>query len=231
MRFIKVRFSNDSGYTTLFFDACRAIELNGEKKSPQSENSDGSEADDDGLFESSTTSPTPSEDSSKPRDLTIRNEAVAQPAMFGTFNPLQMDKFRFLMNPSSAPFNPMLLQPAFLNIQQQLTRLQAPLAVVPGLETISDIQSASTGGETTDNKRASTTEGGRPQAPKRSKLLIDEILNLKTQASEGARSAESTPKTENLEKDVKDEEVNTKNESNKDGDENANEAESTGVTK
>ncbi|MFH4983302.1 hypothetical protein AB6A40_010011 [Gnathostoma spinigerum] len=104
----------------------------------------------DEIFENSMTdSPTPEED--KPRDLTSKKETRNQ--LFGSFDHLRFEPLRFFMNPAMNPsmntgLSPFLNQAAMLNLQQQLVR-QLPTPPVPP-----------------------------SGAPKRSKLLIDEILNL-----------------------------------------------------
>ncbi|VDM51403.1 unnamed protein product [Toxocara canis] len=128
-----------------------------DKKSPRSENSDDSEMEEDEILESSMTdSPTPEEE--KPRDLTAKKELPPRgTAALSTFDPLHFDPLRFLMNPSLNPalspaLNPLLNQAAMMNFQQQIAR-QLPTPPVTPLS-----------------------------APKRSKLMIDEILNLNSAA-------------------------------------------------
>uniref|UniRef100_A0A183U3R8 Protein Skeletor n=1 Tax=Toxocara canis TaxID=6265 RepID=A0A183U3R8_TOXCA len=124
-----------------------------DKKSPRSETSDDSEMEEEEILGSwMTDSPTPEEE--KPRDLTAKKELSRRgTTAFSTFDPLHFDPLRFLMNPSLKPalslaLNPVSNQAAMVNFQQQIAR-QLPIPpVTPS------------------------------SAPKRSKLMIDEILNL-----------------------------------------------------
>uniref|UniRef100_A0A0M3I3P2 Homeobox domain-containing protein n=1 Tax=Ascaris lumbricoides TaxID=6252 RepID=A0A0M3I3P2_ASCLU len=139
---------------------------NTDKKSPRSENSDDSEMEEDEILESSMTdSPTPEEE--KPHDLTAKKEPSRGTA-FSSFDPVHFDPLRLLINPSLNPalnpaLNPLLNQAAVLNFQQQIARQLPTPPVTPS------------------------------NAPKRSKLMIDEILNLKSTPSVSESPADVSP--------------------------------------
>lgn len=125
------------------------------KKSPHSENSGDSEMEED-LFENSMTeSPSPEED--KPRDLSSKRDTRP---IFGTLDAMQLESLRLLMNPTLSPaFNSYLNPATVLNFQKNIAAQPSTTA-------------------------QSTPTTAVSSAPKRSKLMIDEILKLKPETSD-----------------------------------------------
>ncbi|VDM98860.1 unnamed protein product [Thelazia callipaeda] len=206
-----------------------ANEYNGVKKSPRSDNSEDSDIEDD-LFDSSllADSPTPSEECNsnvKSRDFkpvivtklsaeTSSSSSLAETSsssagmfsgMCNTFDPLQFDPLRLLMNRSlnaAAVLNPILGQSAaMLNLQQQLSKhMSSTLSHASTKQSLGSSSSATQIQEDRDEAtstchlqkdRKRTADRDRTLvAPKRSKLLIDEILNLRTNNEEDSVKAE-----------------------------------------
>ena len=109
----------------------------------------------------------PSPDDEKPRDLSSKREA--QPPTFGAVDPVQLESLRLLMNPSLNPalnsyFNPI----ALTTFQKNFAAAAAAAAQTP------------------------VTQKCTSSAPKRSKLMIDEILKLKPEPSEESASSTSS---------------------------------------
>lgn len=193
--------------------------MNGVKKSPESDNSEDSEMEED-MFDASllADSPTPSEECSSTEklqhtaactSLTVTKmpaepllphpiEATSSTTMFGvagTFDPLQFDPLRLLMNRSlnAAVLNPILAQPtAMLSLQQQLSKHISSTLVQPSLKPkpgcvikqheTGRAEASSSTKISLDRKRTvdyGSNSSSVSTIPKRSKLLIDEILNLK----------------------------------------------------
>ncbi|VBB25747.1 unnamed protein product [Acanthocheilonema viteae] len=210
----------------------KANEMNGVKKSPESDNSEDSEMEED-MFDGSllADSPTPSEEcgstekssqhSAACTSLTATKvpakpllphpiEAASSTTMFGVasaFDPLQFDPLRLLMNRSlnAAVLNPILAQPAaMLSLQQQLSKHISSTLVQPNLkpnpgcvvrqheagrtETLSCAKISLDRKRTVDCRSNSSSVS---TTPKRSKLLIDEILNLKTNETCSANAVET----------------------------------------
>lgn len=132
--------------------------------------------------------------------------------MFGAtnaFNPLQFDPLRLLMNRSlnSAVLNPILAQPAaMLSLQQQLSKHISSTSVHPSLKANSSCpqvqhetgRTEAPSGTKISLDRKRTVDCGSNSlsistTPKRCKLLIDEILNLKTNETYSANSRETVP--------------------------------------
>lgn len=125
-------------------------------------------------------------------------------AMFGAatpFDPTHFDPLRLLMNRSLNPavLNPLMAQPAALlslQISRQMSATLMHSSLTPDPESAISLQQqyqphqlqhsqkteTVNGGPRSDSRRASNLEASSTAAamPKRSKLLIDEILNLKT---------------------------------------------------
>ncbi|EJD74276.1 Six3/6 [Loa loa] len=195
----------------------KANEINGVKKSPESDNSEDSEIED--MFNGSplADSPIPSDECSSteklqhstactslnatkiPAESSISHpiEATSSATVFANaFDPLQFDPLRLFMNRSlnAAMLNPILAQPsAMLSLQQQLSKHISSTLVQPNLKP--DPNCTIKQHETERNETSSSTKisfdrkrivncGSNSSSisttPKRSKLLIDEILNLKT---------------------------------------------------
>uniref|UniRef100_A0A1I8EDP1 Homeobox domain-containing protein n=1 Tax=Wuchereria bancrofti TaxID=6293 RepID=A0A1I8EDP1_WUCBA len=198
----------------------KANELNGVKRSPESDNSEDSEMEED-MFDSSllADSPTPSEEcgsteksqhsaacasltaTKMPAEPSLPHpiDVASSTTMFGaasTFDPLQFDPLRMLMNRSlnAGVLNPILAQPAaMLSLQQQLSKHISSTSVQPNLKANPScgIKQHETGRtETSSNIKISldrkrnancgNNSSSISTTPKRSKLLIDEILNLKS---------------------------------------------------
>uniref|UniRef100_A0A915PLP3 Uncharacterized protein n=1 Tax=Setaria digitata TaxID=48799 RepID=A0A915PLP3_9BILA len=139
-------------------------------------------------------------------------EATSSTAVFGitnTFDPLQFDPLRLLMNRSlnAAVLNPILAQPAaMLSLQQQLSRHISSAVIQPSVkeepsctsrrheaqstETSGDVQTSFGRARIADCENNSTSTS---MTPKRSKLLIDEILNLKTSVAYSSEVQETIP--------------------------------------
>lgn len=139
-------------------------------------------------------------------------EAAPSATMFGvasTFDPLQFDPLRLLMNRSlnAAVLNPILAQPsAMLSLQQQLSKHISSTLVQPSLKPHPGYvirhheteRTATTSGTKISFDRKRTIDCGSNSSPisttpKRSKLLIDEILNLKTSEANSADAHETVP--------------------------------------
>ncbi|MCP9260772.1 BMA-CEH-32, isoform c [Dirofilaria immitis] len=126
-------------------------------------------------------------------------EATSSATMFGvanTFDPLQIDPLRLLINRSlnATVLNPILAQPAaMLTLQQQLSKhisstlmqpnLKSDLGCVIKKQEMRRTETSSTAQLSFDRKRnvnCGSNSSSISTTPKRSKLLIDEILNLKS---------------------------------------------------
>ncbi|VDK88631.1 unnamed protein product [Litomosoides sigmodontis] len=196
----------------------KANEMNGVKKSAESDNSEDSEMEED-MFDGSllADSPTPSEECSSsteksqhsapctssvtaepllPRSIEAASSTTTFGAANAAFDPLQFDPLRLLMHRSlsSALLHPVLTQPsAMLSLQQQLSKHISSTLVHPafnadpaspkvqherGRAETSNATEMSPGRKTTAH--CATNSLSISTTPKRCKLLIDEILNLKT---------------------------------------------------
>lgn len=143
--------------------------------------------------------------------LTHPIEATSSAAMFGVanaFDPLQFDPLRLLMNRSlnAAVLNPILAQPAaMLSLQQQLSKHISSTLTQPNVKSnascairqheIRRTETSSGAQQSFDRKRAvdcASNSSSISTTPKRSKLLIDEILNLKTNETYPADATHET---------------------------------------
>ncbi|CAG9532471.1 unnamed protein product [Cercopithifilaria johnstoni] len=139
-------------------------------------------------------------------------EAASSTTMFGVasaFDPLQFDPLRLLMNRSlnAAVLNPILAQPgAILSLQQQLSKHISSTLTQPSLKPnpgclvkqyeTGRIETSSGTKISLDRKRTvdcGSNSSSISTTPKRSKLLIDEILNLKTNETYSADAHETVP--------------------------------------
>uniref|UniRef100_A0A0R3RHG3 Prospero domain-containing protein n=1 Tax=Elaeophora elaphi TaxID=1147741 RepID=A0A0R3RHG3_9BILA len=137
-------------------------------------------------------------------------EAASSTAMFGVanaFDPLQFDPLRLLMNRSlnATVLNPILAQPAaMLSLQQQLSKHISSTLVQPNLKPNpgcvirqheTDNTETSSGTKISLDRKRTVDCGSNSSSisttPKRSKLLIDEILNLKTNETYSADAHKS----------------------------------------